>query len=228
LNIKICVSISPETVSEAMRLVEKAENHKADFVEVRLDRLRNHNELPDIADCSQVPMIAANRSIKHQGKFLGSETERRQILLNAAESGFKYVDVEIPALESDDFINKLRKMGANLILSFHDFTKTPSLPRMGKILEQEIASGADICKIVTTAGSINDNLTVLNFVSRACKRAKMVCFAMGELGKPSRILSPLFGALFAIASLERGGETAQGQLTVQEMRDIYQTLGLVE
>jgi len=70
-------------------------------------------------------------------------------------------------------------------------------------------------------------LTVLNFVSRACKRTETVCFAMGELGKPSRILSPLFGALFTIASLERGRETAQGQLTVQEMRNIYQTLGLM-
>jgi 3-dehydroquinate dehydratase len=49
---------------------------------------------------------------------------------------------------------------------------------------------------------------------------------MGELGKPSRLLSPLFGAFFTIASFERGKETASGQLTIQEMKTAYQALGL--
>jgi len=227
LTIRICVSIFPETVREAIDFVERAENHKADFVEVRLDCFKDWDKLSDIADCSKVPMIATNRSIKHQGKFLGSETERRQTLTNAVEGGFKYVDVELSISELENTANRLRELGAKLIVSFHDFNKTLSLAKMSRTLEQEIARGADVCKIVTTARLIEDNLTVLNLVSKACKRAKIVCFAMGELGKPSRLLSPLFGAYFTIASLERSRETAPGQLTVQEMRSIYENLGLV-
>jgi 3-dehydroquinate dehydratase len=50
---------------------------------------------------------------------------------------------------------------------------------------------------------------------------------MGELGKPSRFLSPIFGAFFTIASFERGKETASGQLTIQEMKTAYHALGLM-
>jgi 3-dehydroquinate dehydratase len=49
---------------------------------------------------------------------------------------------------------------------------------------------------------------------------------MGELGKVSRFLSPLFGGYFTFASLERGGETAAGQMTIQEMKTTYKLLGL--
>jgi 3-dehydroquinate dehydratase len=48
---------------------------------------------------------------------------------------------------------------------------------------------------------------------------------MGEAGKASRLLSPLFGAFFTFASLEKGDETASGQMSIGEMRTLYQVLG---
>ncbi|MEM2960941.1 MAG: type I 3-dehydroquinate dehydratase, partial [Candidatus Bathyarchaeia archaeon] len=57
------------------------------------------------------------------------------------------------------------------------------------------------------------------------KKTNLVCFAMGENGLLSRILSPLFGASFTYASLERGLETAPGQITISELREIYRRLG---
>jgi len=226
LTIKICVSIPPQTVTEALDLIKKAENQHADFIEVRLDSLTKHNQLADIANCSNTPLIATNRSTKCQGKFLGSETERQKILLDAAKNGFEYVDVELSTAKLKNIISNLREMGAKPIVSFHDFNKTPNSTQLNKILKKEIASGADICKIVTTARLVEDNLTVLDFLSKACENAKMVCFSMGELGKPSRLLSPVFGAFFTLASLESGRETASGQLTIREMRSAYEALGL--
>ncbi len=224
--VKICVSISPETASKAVNSVRKAEKHGAELIEVRLDVLRDYDKLADIAECGNVPMIATNKSTKHHGQFSGNELERQQTLFKAAENGFEYVDVELSSQNCQNIIDKLDETGAKPIVSFHDFNRTPSLPEMNRVLEQEIASGADICKIVTTATSIEDNLTLLNFVSAGCKGVKLVSFAMGELGKPSRLLSPLFGAHFTIASLEKKRETAPGQLTIQEMRDIYRNMGL--
>ena len=226
MTIKICISVPPQTVTEALNLIEKAENQHADFIEVRLDSLKKHNQLADIAHCSHTPLIATNRSTKCQGKFSGSETERKKILMDAARNGFKYVDIELSTPKLTDITSNLHEIGAKPVVSFHDFNETPSSSQLNKILKKEIASGADVCKIVTTAKLVEDNLTAVDFVSKACKNARIVCFAMGELGKPSRLLSPVFGAFFTMASLESGRKTAQGQLTIQEMRSAYEALGL--
>jgi len=218
--------VPPQTVTEALDLIKKAENQNADFIEVRLDSLKKHNQLADIAHCSNTPLIATNRSTKCQGKFLGSETARQKILMDAVKNGFEYVDIELSTSKLKNIINDLRDMGAKPIVSFHDFNKTPNSTQLNRILKKEMSSGADICKIVTTARFVKDNLTVLDFVSKASKNARIVCFSMGELGKPSRLLSPVFGAFFTLASLESGRETAPGQLTIQEMRSAYDALGL--
>jgi 3-dehydroquinate dehydratase type I len=227
LTIRICVSVLPETVAEALELVERAENHGADLIEVRLDSLREHGELSDIAGCSKVSMIATNRPAKCHGKFQGNETERKQILLNAARNGFEYVDIELSTSKLGNIVSDVHGMGVKSVVSFHDFNETPRPSQMEEVLKKELASGADVCKVVTTAKSLEDNLTVLNFVSKACKSAKTVCFSMGELGKISRLLSPLFGGFFTFASLEKGRETASGQMTIQEMRTAYAALGLM-
>lgn len=226
MTIKICVSIPPQTVTEALDLIKKAENQHADFIEIRLDSLKKHNQLADIAQCSKTPLIATNRSTECQGKFSGSETERQKILMDAVKNGFEYVDIELSTPKLKNIVNDLRDMGAKPIVSFHDFNKTPNSMQLNEILKKEIASGADICKIITTAKLVEDNLTVLDFLSKASKNARIVCFSMGELGKPSRLLSPVFGAFFTLASLESGRETAPGQLTIQEMRTAYEALRL--
>jgi 3-dehydroquinate dehydratase type I len=97
---------------------------------------------------------------------------------------------------------------------------------MEKVLEQEIAIGASVCKIVGTANKIEDNIAVLNFVASHSSKAKLVCFCMGEAGKISRLLSPMFGASFTYASIEQGNETAEGQISIGEMRAAYNILGV--
>ncbi|MEM2911116.1 MAG: type I 3-dehydroquinate dehydratase [Candidatus Bathyarchaeia archaeon] len=225
MTIRICVSILPSNVDEALNLIGKAEKHKPDFIEVRLDCIKEHERLVDIKSCTKVPLIATNRTQECRGKFSGSEVERRRTLLKAARSGFEYVDIELHTSKLREFVEELRQLNVKPIISFHDFNETPSPQKMKEVLECEVAEGADICKIVTTAKKVDDNLTVLNFLHKASRKAKLVCFAMGPLGKPSRLLSPLFGGFFTIASLEHGGETAPGQMTIQELRTAYQALG---
>jgi 3-dehydroquinate dehydratase len=67
-------------------------------------------------------------------------------------------------------------------------------------------------------------LAVLNFVASHSEKAKLVCFCMGEAGKVSRLLSPMFGAFFTFASLEQGAETAKGQMSIGEMKAAYNLL----
>jgi 3-dehydroquinate dehydratase type I len=215
---RICVSILPKTIPEALCLIEKAEEAHADLIEVRLDCLENPRGLADLAAHGKVPKIATDRASR-------TETEQRQMLLSAAKSGFEYVDVELSTPQLGDLVKELKAQGAKPIVSFHKFDGSLGISELNSILEREISSGATVCKIVTTAKRIEDNLTSLNFASTASSKAKLVCFCMGEFGMVSRLLSPLFGCFFTFASLEQGTETASGQMTIQEMKAAYKLLG---
>jgi 3-dehydroquinate dehydratase type I len=223
---RICVSILPKTNEEALSLIEKAEKERADFIEVRLDRLETSRNFSDLAKSTKIPLIATNKLQSEQGFFSGTQTQRQETLLNAAKNGFEYVDVDLSCQKHKETINQLKQLGAKTIVSYHKFDGSLSASEMEKVLAEEIASGASVCKIVTTANKIEDNLTALNFVSSAASKTKLVCFCMGKQGKISRLLSPLFGAFFTFASLEADSQTATGQMSVGEMRTAYSLLGM--
>ena len=225
MTARICVSILPKNNLEALSLIERAEKAQANLIEVRLDCLEASRNLSELVKSTKIPLIATNKLSSEKGFFAGTETERQQTLLNAAKNGFGYVDVDLSSPKHKETIGKLKLLGAKPIVSYHKFDGALSVYEMETVLKQEIASGAIVCKIVTTAKKIEDNLSVLNFVSSMSSKAKLVCFCMGEQGKVSRLLSPMFGAFFTFASLEQGSETAAGQMTVQEMKATYDLLG---
>jgi 3-dehydroquinate dehydratase type I len=222
---RICVSILPKNNVEALNLIEQAEKAKADFIEVRLDCLEVSRKLSDLSASTKIPLIAANKLQSEKGYFSGKEIEWQQTLLFAAKSGFEYVDVNFTSPKYKETISQIMQLGAKTIVSYHKFDGVLSVSAMEKVLDDEIASGASVCKIVTTAKQVEDNLPALSFVSFASSKAKLVCFCMGENGKISRLLSPLFGAYFTFASLGQGSETAVGQMSIEEMRTAYSLLG---
>ncbi len=222
---RICVSILPKNSSDALTLIKNAEKSKPDLIEVRLDFLEPTTKFEELAQSTKIPLIATNKLANENGFFSGTESERQQRLLNAAENGFKYVDVDLSS-STQEIISKLKQLGVEPIVSSHTLSGPPTHSAMERVLEQEITNGASICKIVVTAEKIEDNLAVLNFVTSNSARAKIVCFCMGEAGKISRLLSPVFGAFFTFASLEQGGETASGQMTIGDMRVFYDFLGV--
>ena len=58
---------------------------------------------------------------------------------------------------------------------------------------------ADGYKMVTTARKPSDNMRVLA-AARALPKHRLVVLAMGELGFPTRVLSPVFGGVFTYAA----------------------------
>ncbi len=223
---RICVSILPKNNLEALTLIENAEKAKADIIEVRLDWLEISRKLSDISASTKIPLIAANKLQSEKGYFSGTEIEWQQTLLLAAKSGFEYVDVNLSSPKHIETISQLKQLGAKPIVSYHKFDGALNVTAMADVLDKELASGASICKIVTTANQVEDNLPALNFVAFASSKAKLVCFCMGEHGKVSRLLSPIFGAFFTFASLENGSETAAGQMSIGKMRTAYGLLGV--
>jgi 3-dehydroquinate dehydratase type I len=221
---RICVSILPKNISEALCLIDEAEKAKADLIEVRLDCLMGLEKLSSIVKSTKLPLIATNKLQKEKGSFLGTEIERQQTLLNAAKNDFEYIDFDLSSPKHKETIDKLKLLGAKTIISYHKFDGALSISDMKGVLEREIACGADVCKIITTANHVEDNLETLNFVSSMSSKMKLVCFCMGEVGRISRLLSPMFGAFFTFASLKPGIETAYGQMSIQQMRSVYNLL----
>jgi 3-dehydroquinate dehydratase type I len=219
----ICVSVKPKTNNEALTLIERAEIAKADFIEVRLDALENA-KLGDLSASTKIPLIATNKLSNEKGSFTGTQTQCWQILIDAAKNGFQYIDLELSNLNLRKQISDLKDFGVKTIVSFHKFDGAFNTQEMCHILKEEIDSGADVCKIVGTAKQVQDNLAVLNFVSENADKSQLVSFCMGEQGKVSRLLSPVFGAFFTFASLEQGSETAPGQISINDMRAAYSLL----
>jgi 3-dehydroquinate dehydratase type I len=221
---KICVSLTSEDPHELYRRAQRAEALSADLVEVRLDGLSGYKGISKVAGAVNIPVVATNRPVSQKGSFAGSESERLSVLMDAVEGGADYVDIENSTRNLDQVIDTFRKTSAKIILSHHDHIRTPKLSELKLTLAKLQRSKSDLYKIVTTARSPVDNLTILNLLTTDQRTNPLVSFAMGKPGIWSRILAPFYGADFTYASLERGLETAPGQPSISELRSIYETI----
>lgn len=202
----------------------KEVNRLADLIELRADYLRGA-KLALLLENQQKPFIVTNRSKEEGGQYKGKERKRLSVLQEAIDLGADYIDVEL-ATERSSLQGLIRnKKGTQVILSFHDFRRTPSPKELQRLFGQMIRLGADVIKIVPFARSWEDNLNILSLIPFAkARRQKIVAFCMGEKGKISRIFSPFFGAAWTYASLNQSRASAPGQLTVRELTDIWKTM----
>jgi len=188
-----------------------------DLFEVRIDLIGSRWQ--ELVKHLEKPWLACNRRAQEGGSWPGSEPKRTDELLRAIDLGADIVDIEL----STPYINKVMKQmkgRVKCLLSYHDLKATPALEKMREIVRSQLAAGADICKLVTAARSFTDNLATLQLISDF-PETRVVAFAMGEMGHISRILCPLVGGYFTYASIEAGQESAAGQLTVRDLRQIY-------
>jgi 3-dehydroquinate dehydratase-1 len=155
------------------------------------------------------------------GKF--SDEERARLLLKAIQHGAQYVDIEF---ESEVkyrhmLVEHARAKGVKVIISYHDFDKTPSLKDLEAIVEKAQLMEADIVKIATLAKTPVDCATIMSLYR---KEKDLIAFCMGQLGIITRIAAPLLGAEFTFAALDDSFKTAPGQLTIEEMEKIYKII----
>ncbi|MDP2920721.1 MAG: type I 3-dehydroquinate dehydratase [Dehalococcoidia bacterium] len=209
---KLCATI----INTDLKAIKEVEPF-VDMYEVRIDIIGDG--WTEVARKLTKPWIACNRLVEEGGKWQGNEARRIEKLLQAIELGAKIVDVEVNAKNVENIITFIKKR-ATCLLSFHDFEKTPPLDRLKQAVQKEIKLGADICKVVTFAHSFEDNLAVLRLI-REFPGTRVVAFAMGPHGMASRVLSPLAGADFTYGAVEKGSESAPGQIPVIDMYNLY-------
>ncbi len=212
---RICAVIVNSDV-EAVKNVESL----VDLFEVRIDLIGAGWR--DVAAKLTKPWIACNRRKEEGGGWRGGEVDRVKELLSALELKPVIVDLELATENLVEIVPQVKKQ-AKCLLSYHDFEGTPPLGELVGIVRRQMKAGADIGKVVTTATKFEDNLTALQLIADF-RQARVVSFAMGPLGSVSRVLCPLVGGDFTYASIETGKESAAGQITVWDLRKLYEVL----
>ncbi len=219
---KICIALGlpdvPRLLEQARREAESGEN----FLEFRIDYLADPalgakaitTFLEDYPNCT---ILATCRRHQNHGRFNGSIDDQLRILELAIQCGARAIDIEIETAELVPARCAQLRANAHLIISWHHFETTPPLEPVLKRMQKV---PADIYKLVSTARKPSDTGRVLA-ASRLSPKIPLVTLAMGEIGFPTRVISPAFGTLFTYAAPAHVQGTASGQINARQLRSLY-------
>jgi 3-dehydroquinate dehydratase type I len=219
----ICIPIIAKNTDTALEKINRA-NKLADMLEIRLD-LMDTFDLARIFQTADKPVLVTYRSKKEGGKGSTDPDTYTQYALAALRLGADLVDVELwlPDKWRESIVNARGQ--SDIVISSHIQGSTPAPEKLEKILEDSIATGVDVVKIVTRAEKWSDNFRLLDLIPKALDRnIRIIAFCMGPLGRASRVLSHLMGGYVTFASLEAGEESADGQIQAAEMKRILEIL----
>lgn len=223
----ICGSLAGEDAKAMADAAERAVEQGADLIELRLDLMREPEGWQELLG-AQVPIILTNRPRGEGGSFKGDEDERAKPLLEGINLGADCVDIELstPRRLARRIVSKAKREGATVLMSYHNPEMTPPLSELMRIARRMSGAGCDIAKLVAFAKGPGDALRMLEFLvkARAELSTPVVAFAMGDLGRASRIVAPLLGSPIVYAAVD--GRTAPGQLDVSTARLLLEKLGL--
>lgn len=211
--------IQKPSLAELTATVENLEPGLYDLLELRLDgcvdlSLEGLARLP-----RPLPVIFTLRTASEGGSFCGGEDARLALLEDLMRLEPDYIDLEaaIPA----ERIARIRAVSpqTRIILSWHDFTATPS--SLEDVLDtmRSCASGV-IYKMAAQAHSTLDALRMLAFCRKQqAQDVALIGISMGPLGISTRILAPVLQAGFCYCPVDEA--TAPGQMDARTLREIY-------
>jgi 3-dehydroquinate dehydratase-1 len=219
MSTKVCVTIAESNPRKIVKEIKRA-LVDSDYAELRLDFLKP-NQIPFCLTLSKKYLkrcICTLRPTAEGGKFQGTEKERISILKLISEFAPYLLDVEYNTLRKNQGLQKyLKSTRTNILVSWHDFVKTPNEQTL-KTMLQKMSKFSNNIKIVTTAKTIGDTIRVLALYKNHAKKINLICFAMGDYGRMSRILCTKLGSPYTYVSL--GKPVAPGQFSLKEMKSL--------
>lgn len=216
----ICIPVIDETVSDAINSAKEALKY-GDIVEFRVDLL-NDVTFEDIEEFSKIPSIITIRAEWEGGAWKKSNEERIELLKHAIKNNAKFVDIELKEGKNLELVKYRNEIGSTtkIIVSYHDFEKTPEIDELIDVVEKELKIG-DIAKFATFSHSKEDTLKILNLMNRYS--GKIIAIGMGESGKLTRVLGLNFGSILTFASMG-GKASALGQVDVKKLKEILKLI----
>jgi 3-dehydroquinate dehydratase type I len=221
-TVNLCGVVMGGNTDDLIRQISLCKNI-VEFIELRIDYSNDSNgiDLSLIKKNTTQKIIFTCRRKDEGGKWNGGEEERLHILQNAFNFGF-LVDIELRTLEEGKLI-LTPQMEKNTIISFHDFIKTPTHGELNKIIKRMDVFHPHIKKIATMIQVEEDIKKLYSILIEKKDDEKFCIVGMGELGKQTRIFSPLLGGSITYCSINNEG-SAPGQMSCKQMKEIYSLL----
>jgi 3-dehydroquinate dehydratase type I len=207
----ICVSVAH------ISGLEEAVKSGAGLLELRLDLIRESPEKLFSGIPKNVETIVTCRAGVYKNQ------ERIELLQAAMKLGATYVDLELetPPGEMEGLTSTAAKERTRIIVSYHNFKRTADREDLESLMIACYEKGGEIAKIATKVNAPED---IRNLLSLYDFPGKKVILGMGPLGRITRVVAPYLGAEFTFASTTEAGETAPGQLSVKQLKDLYKVI----
>ena len=235
--VRICVPIAYETKNEILEESDRiAKSNAADIAEWRIDWYSDvfdddkRNELAGkIREKLQgKPLLVTFRS-KKEGGERAITTQDYQALLERviASKTADLVDVELSQgiACAKALIEQAHRAGIGVIMSRHDFEKTPDAANLIESMEEMMRCGADVCKIAMMPQSYADVATLFSATGTMKERhpeALLITMSMGQKGCVSRLCGGLFGSVMSFGSIGRA--SAPGQVSAENLSAVLKSI----
>jgi 3-dehydroquinate dehydratase-1 len=191
---------------------EPAAREHADCVEFRMDLAGDPLDALAAYE-GELPLLVTDRPEWEGGE--AADEGRVDTLVAAVEhDAVAAVDVELHEVVGGNglaVVDAARESGAKVVVSTHDFEGTPPRNELRRLVERASEYG-DVAKLAVTAESLDDTLALLA-VTRAHSTAgrTVATMAMGEVGRHTRVVAPLYGSSIGYAPVDPTRATAPGQ-----------------
>jgi len=199
--------------------LEKARELRIDLIEARIDLLKDKSPqgvrraLDLIADYGFYA-VSTVRPTWEGGCFRGSEEERLELLkLVARHPATGAVDVELKAKILPQVREVVGEEGKKLLVSYHDFQKTPPAEEIEELFEEANSKGADIVKLAFFGRDREEAARVCSTLYKF--NHPKVFMVMGEVGRFTRVVGFSFGSLLTYTFF--GKPVAPGQVEAGEL-----------
>ncbi|WML38499.1 type I 3-dehydroquinate dehydratase [Neobacillus sp. OS1-2] len=233
---KICVSLIGRTKTELIEETAFLKTLDLDIVEWRADFFNHVESMINVKEAlgeirailADMPLIFTFRSKKEGGEKEISNKYYIELNKAMAESGMvDIIDIELfnEEIEVKALINTAHANDVFVILSNHDFIKTPSREEIVERLRKAQEWGGDLPKIAVMPANSSDVLTLLeatNTMNENYADRPFITISMGTKGIISRLAGGSFGSAITFGASGKG--SAPGQIGVNELRNILNLL----
>ncbi len=127
------------------------------------------------------------------------------------------LDAEYESEEREDIAAIARRAGCRIMLSTHDFEKTPEAHDLDRVIAESERLAAHLVKIAVFARSTDDLTRLLEYTHKRAAHP-LITIAMSETGLLSRIAAPFFGSLITYGFLD--APNAPGQLSAKQLHEL--------
>ena len=229
MDTKLTVPIAAKDIDQAIGQAKAAQTAGAEMLELRFDYLEElsvelaEKLINEVKATAKLPLIATCRDTQQGGAKDYPLNLRVEVLVAALKAGAEFIDFEyenflLPQIQGKITAAVAQSLSGKLILSIHNFeSKFDNISKLHRHVFTLYP--AAIPKLVYTANHINDCFEAFDLLHKTSEPC--IAFCMGRAGLISRIIAKKLGCFVTFAALEEKTATAAGQLTIEQLKNLY-------